>query len=248
MTELEKNEREKTYMEKLANGINPLDDTAAPDGDMINQVRLSRCFFFVSDVLRQVIENGGIRPTPASPKPLKPKKCPFELPIEKRSRFAYSEEPISISEIGKRINALVDSADMQKCSYSDILAWLITLGMMEWVALPDEKRTRRPTEAGRKMGISVVERLGDRGPYQAVVYDISAQRFIVENLDTIRPTLHTQTELQGTPWNKAHDECLIDLYQKSVPISEIAVTLKRNTSAIRKRLKKLGLTHGDSAV
>ena len=52
MTELEKIERAKTYMEKLANGINPLDDTAAPDGDMINQVRLSRCFFFVSDVLR----------------------------------------------------------------------------------------------------------------------------------------------------------------------------------------------------
>ncbi len=52
MTELEKIERAKTYMEKLANGINPLDDTEAPDEDIINQVRLSRCFFFVSDVLR----------------------------------------------------------------------------------------------------------------------------------------------------------------------------------------------------
>ena len=46
MTELEKLERAKTYLEKLANGINPLDDTVVPDGDMINQVRLSRCFFF----------------------------------------------------------------------------------------------------------------------------------------------------------------------------------------------------------
>lgn len=248
MTEMEKIERAKIYMEKLANGINPLDDTAAPDEDIINQVRLSRCFFFVSDVLRQVLENGGISPAPASPKPTKPRKRPFALPIDKRNRFAYSEEPISISEIGKRINALVDTEDMQKCSYSDILAWLITLGMMEWIALPDGKRTRCPTEAGRNMGISVVERVSDRGPYQAVVYDASAQRFIVENLDAVQPALHAQTELQGTPWLKAHDDCLIDLYQKSVPISEIAVTLKRNTSAIRKRLKKLGLIHGDSAV
>lgn len=240
--------RARTYMEKLANGVNPLDDTLAPDEDIINQVRLSRCVFFVSDVLRQVIENGGIGLAPASPKPPKPQKCPFALPIKRRNRFAYSEEPISISEIGKRINALVDSEDMQKCSYKDILAWLIALGMMEWVALPDGKRTRRPTEAGRKMGISVVERNGDRGPYQTVVYDVSAQRFIVENLDAIRPALRTQTELQGTPWIKAHDDCLIDLYQKSVPISEIAVTLKRSTSAIRKRLKRLGLTQGDSAV
>lgn len=191
MTELEKIERAKMYMEKLANGINPIDDTVAPEGDIINQVHLSRCFFFVSDVLRQVIENGGVRPAPVSPRPPKPQKCPFELPIDQRSRFAYSEEPISISEIGKRLNALVDTEAMQKCSYSDILAWLITLGMMEWVALPDGKRTRRPTEAGIKMGISVVERTSERGPYQAVIYDISAQRFIVENLDAIQPAPHT---------------------------------------------------------
>ena len=61
MTELEKIERAKMYMDKLANGINPIDDTMAPDDDLINNVRLSRCFFFVSDVLRQVIENGGTK-------------------------------------------------------------------------------------------------------------------------------------------------------------------------------------------
>lgn len=52
MEELEKIEWAKTYMDKLANGINPIDDTIAPDEDIINNVRLSRCFFFVSDVLR----------------------------------------------------------------------------------------------------------------------------------------------------------------------------------------------------
>lgn len=62
MTELEKIARAKMYMDKLANGIDPISDTLAPDRDIINQVRLSRCFFFVSDVLRQVLENGGVRP------------------------------------------------------------------------------------------------------------------------------------------------------------------------------------------
>ena len=42
MTELEKIERAKMYMDKLANGINPIDDTMAPDDDLINNVRLSR--------------------------------------------------------------------------------------------------------------------------------------------------------------------------------------------------------------
>jgi hypothetical protein len=49
------------YMDKLANGINPIDDTMAPNEDIINNVRLSRYFFFVSDVLRQVIESGGTK-------------------------------------------------------------------------------------------------------------------------------------------------------------------------------------------
>ncbi len=51
MTELEKIEYAKSFIDKLANGINPIDDTPVKDDDAINNVRLSRCFFFVSDVL-----------------------------------------------------------------------------------------------------------------------------------------------------------------------------------------------------
>ena len=58
MTELETLERAKMYMEKLANGINPIDGSVIPDEDIVNNVRLSRCFFYVSDVLRQVMRRG----------------------------------------------------------------------------------------------------------------------------------------------------------------------------------------------
>mgnify|MGYP003323203687 CR=1 FL=1 len=68
MTELEKIEYAKSFMDKLANGINPLDDTPVPEGDIVNHVRLSRCFFYVSDILRQVIENGGVTPPPKAPR------------------------------------------------------------------------------------------------------------------------------------------------------------------------------------
>ena len=121
MTELEKIQRAKMYMDKLANGINPVDDSLVPDEDVINNVRLSRCFFFVSDVLRQVIENGGVQPA-ADKK--KPKKRPLEIPLEKREEFEYSNSPIPASEIAKRINALVEDENMVKLSYSGITTWL----------------------------------------------------------------------------------------------------------------------------
>lgn len=237
MTELEKVERAKMYMDKLANGINPIDDTMAPDDDIINNVRLSRCFFFVSDVLRQVIENGGPKPAVTGKKL---KKLPLEIPFEKRSQFAYSEKSIPASEIAKRVNALVDNDNMQKLTYSGILTWLTEIGMMEWAFTPDGKRTKWPTKIGKENGISVEERTGNKGLYQVVVYNTAAQHFIIDNLDAILAAGNMQTEMQGTPWAKEHDDCLVDLYKKSVPMSEIAITLKRSTSAVRGRLKKLG--------
>lgn len=45
MTELEKNEYTKSLIDKLANGINPLNDMPIPENDIVNNVRLSRCFF-----------------------------------------------------------------------------------------------------------------------------------------------------------------------------------------------------------
>ena len=48
-------ERARVYMQKLAQGINPLDDSPVPEQELINHVRLSRCFFFVADVLGQVL-------------------------------------------------------------------------------------------------------------------------------------------------------------------------------------------------
>ena len=236
MTELEKIERAKMYMDKLANGINPIDDTMVPDDDLINSVRLSRCFFFVSDVLRQVIENGGTKLAVDK----KPKKLPLEIPIEKRSQFAYSEVPVPASEIARRINALSDNDAMQKLTYSGILTWLTEIGMMEWALTPDGKRTKRPTKIGKENGISVEDRIGNKGNYQVVVYDTAAQHFIIDNLDAILAAENAQAEMQGSPWTKEHDDCLIDLYKKSVPVSEIAITLKRGTSAVRGRLKKLG--------
>lgn len=117
MTELEKIKRAKVYMDKLANGINPIDETMVPDEDVVNNVRISRCFFFVSDVLQQVIENGGTKPATVK----KLKKIPLEIPFEKRRQFAYSEKPISASEIAKRVNALVENDSMKKLTYSGLL-------------------------------------------------------------------------------------------------------------------------------
>lgn len=180
MTELEKIEYAKTYIEKLANGVKPLTGQAAPDSDLINNVRISRCLFYVSDILRQVVENGGI-----SKHRGKAKKLPFQLSYEERTKFCFSETPISISEIARRINELIDPKQMKKMSYKHISVWLIEMDALTVVIGEDGKPARRPTPTGMELGISTEQRQGQSREYTVVLYNRSAQQFIIDNLDAI---------------------------------------------------------------
>ena len=238
MTELEMIERARMYVQKLANGENPIDGSEVPDGDVVNNVRISRCLFFVADVLGRVLENGG---TAAPKTEKKPQKLPFELTFEQRERFEYSETPITMSELARRLNALIDTENMTKLPYTAISSWLTGLGLLETVTLLSGKLAKRPTEEGLENGITVVERIGQNGPYHAVVYDAAAQRFVLDNLDAIIAVTKDAVALQGTPWTQEQDEILAQMHTGGTSSKQIAAVLKRRTSAITSRLKKLGL-------
>ena len=45
MTENEKILYAKSFIDKMANGVNPLDNTPIPEGELLNNVRISRCLF-----------------------------------------------------------------------------------------------------------------------------------------------------------------------------------------------------------
>lgn len=245
MTELEKIEYAKSFMDKLANGINPLDDSQIPEEDIANNVRLSRCFFYVSDILRQVIENGGVRPV----KVAKPRKQEFALTEEQRSRIQISERPLPISEIANRLNELIDAETTKKLSATAINNWLVELQMLEAVTQSDGKVRKLPTEQGRELGIFTEERTGMYGSYVTVLFSPSAQQFVYDNIEAAVASKSEQedplAEFHGRPWTEAQDESLSDLFRRHTPIPEIAFALKRTESGIRSRLKKQGLLNSD---
>ena len=183
MTELETLQRAKMYIDKLANGVNPLDDTPVPDGEAINNVRLSRCFFYISDILRQVIENGG-----TIGKAAKPQKVPFSSSYDQLCSFPYSDTPISVSEIARRISALsseVRDNGMKSFKPQSINVFLLNAGFLEEVETSAGKKTKRPTETGRALGILMDSRTGPNGSYTVVVYNREAQQFVIDNIDAV---------------------------------------------------------------
>ena len=197
MTELETMQRAKMYIDKLAKGINPLDNSVIPENDIINNVRLSRCLFYVSDVLRQVIENGGRVVVKNS------KKEPFSITFNEIEKFQPSDMPIPVSKIAERINSLVNNANMKKLTYKNITDWLLSIEMLQISIKPDGKTTKMPTASGNELGITTEERIGTKGNYIVALYNRQAQQFIVDNIDSIIDMMNSKTSKSGNTIAKA---------------------------------------------
>jgi hypothetical protein len=195
----------------------------------------------VSDILRQVIEQGGVKP------PRRAEKEPFCLDHQQLENFAYSESAIPVSEIANRINALIDENVMKKFKYSSITEFLLSCGLLSVVELPNGKATKRPTENGNKLGIVTEEREGQYGTYLVTLYNPEAQHFIIDNFDAIleinnkpRPKPENASS-QGRVWFSDEDEKLTELFHQGMPVSEMAAFFKRTEAGIRARLVRLDL-------
>ena len=175
MTELETMQRAKMYMDKLAQGIDPITGQDMPEDSVLNNVRLARCFFYVSGVLDQVIVNGGVIGG-------KPKLQPFVIDAEQLTKVQLSQEPVRVTQLVEMISAAVDNPQMKKLSTTVITNWLLHKGFLEKETGPDGKSRRIPTQNGLMIGLSTQTRQGQYGEYQAVFYSTDAQRFVLDNL------------------------------------------------------------------
>ena len=251
MTDLEKIAYAKGFIDKLANGINPLDDTLVPDGELLNNVRLSRCFFFVSDILRQVIENGGIG-TVRRPKT---EKAELTLSAEDKSKLRVSEFPVTVSQITNSVNAVIDQEKMQKLPVTAINLWLVDRGYMTVIPDKNGKSKKLPTEQGLGIGILTEERSGSFGSYIAVSFSSEAQRFIYTNIDAIiefsnrsRDKGTEEPTAKETEWKSDDDAILINRFYSGANLHTVAEELGYSESTVRDRLLKLKLIRNDDDI
>lgn len=188
MNEIEIIARAQIYLEKLANGINPLTDEEVAEDDVVNNVRISRCLFYVSGILKQIVDNKGRL------KVEMPDRAPFSLTPEQLSHFEYSDNPLSVTEITKRLNALVNPIYVKELKTGSITEWLTQINMLNNIIVNNKTR-KRPTEAGKNHGIITEKRVNQYGtPYEGVLYNLNAQHFIVDNIEGVISVNNQKTE------------------------------------------------------
>lgn len=177
MTDLEIMQRAKMYMDQLAQGIDPISGQELSEDSTLNNVRLARCFFYVSGILNQVIANGGYVGAA--------NKAEFAITPEQLALVEISPYPLRITEFTNNLLKEVKNPTMKKPSAVKFTNWLTAKGFLMKEQGPDGKNRRVPTADGIRLGLSTQMRNSPDGEYLAVYYDSNAQRFLLDNLSAI---------------------------------------------------------------
>ncbi|MDR0916627.1 MAG: hypothetical protein LBN02_05500 [Oscillospiraceae bacterium] len=175
MTERDTLIRAHTYITQLANGFNPLSGDELPDDTVLNDVRLSRCFFYVAGVLDKVL---------AGDKTML-KRADVTLSAEFTARLTAAEIPLPISEFSKLVNAVAEEFGMKNIPLTAYTNWLVNQGILG-EEIVNDRRHKTVGATAHQYGIYEETRTSlAHGDYTVVLYPPIAQRFLLDNLQEI---------------------------------------------------------------
>lgn len=177
MTDLEKIAYAKSFIDKLAKGIDPTDDSPIPAGDVAAKARIAGCFSFVSDVLSKLVNS----PDTVTNLYRVPER---RLTAQVLSSIECTQYPISISAFAQKIDLALRSS--KKFTAHDLTPWLMHNGYIEKLIDSRDKSFKRPTQKGIDIGIIVFQSTSQSGRVtQSIRLNMFAQQFIRDHLSEI---------------------------------------------------------------
>lgn len=189
MFDLEVLNHAKSYINLLANGVNPLTGEVVEEDTTLNHVRLSRCFFFVSEVLEEVISNGGV----VGGGPVVEKKMKFTITEQEIARVPISNSPIGITDFCDIITNTVGNHKMTRLQTTKVTDWLENKGFLQSKLDHDGKNKKVPTDMASQIGITQEKRTSEKfGEYDVNVYHPIGQQFILDHLQEMLVTDSTK--------------------------------------------------------
>lgn len=168
------------YIERIADGKNPVNNKPAEEDSVLNNPNVIRCMYFVKEVLTAVKENDGMIGGRAS----KPPKSPF--PFECLSGFEYVDDT-SIAHFMNRLKGLALDLNERGTGTKLVTDWLKGKGyLIDIQGKYTGKLHPEVTESVIEFGLYMQERTSAYGQsYQIVMYSQKAQEFIAAHLEHI---------------------------------------------------------------
>lgn len=177
MEEREKIRLAQDWVRQLANGINPLTGNAVGETDIVNNVHISRCLFYVAELLGKHTERKSTSNSS--------RNMPFLASAVQKEKYNYVEV-ISVSAFAREIEKLIPG-NMRTISYALIVNWLVQKGLLADSEPDINGRTFKiATEKGKEIGIYSEDRESEaRGHYIITLYNSEAQKYLLRHLEEI---------------------------------------------------------------
>ncbi len=177
--DLEKLDKALIYVDRIADGKNPINNMPADNDDVMNDPNVIRCMFFIKDVLLALKENGGVIGKASGIK----KK---EFPMESLSEYQFIETK-TITRFTEQLNSVINEKEYKKLSYKVITDWLKKNGyLIEKEDNQLNKKVTLTTEKGQAVGITHSLQTSMNGTaYYRIEYDKMGQEFVLQNLSEI---------------------------------------------------------------
>ncbi|MBQ7364336.1 MAG: hypothetical protein IJW46_01915 [Clostridia bacterium] len=243
MTDIEKIRYTKTFVDKLARGINPLDDSVIREDDVVNQVRISRCLYYVSELLDRLIMQNELPKENKTPK--EKKKLLFITEEEKRELHPFPTAKHQ-TDLKDYFNSMIDPSSA-KMKSGTITAWLVQNGFLIKEISAVGKTVMRVTKEGINIGLYNETCTGQSGlEYTMLLFSPIAQQFIFDHIDQIiayqnQNQKQNHLKNENTPWQAQEDIALREMYRNEKTLRQIARALKRNVPETLARMKEIGI-------
>lgn len=178
MINIEKTRSAKEWILKLANGVNPLNNAPLNETDIVNDVHISRCLFYVAEVLDSSIKT-------RTPRQEKQYDVDFCLSEDNASHVLLVERT-GIANLIREINKVIPP-NMRPITIPQVTKWLIDEGYLTEITSPEGRKNKQATNKGNTQGIvSELQKRTDGNSYLATYYNLEAQKFILTNINSMR--------------------------------------------------------------
>lgn len=175
--ESEKIEKAIAVLQKIAKGTNPVNGEPIDEASFLNDPRIIRCFFFVSEILQKVA-NGSYDPN-------RGKLIQFVITQEEKEKVHFPEGEIGVNEFSKCVNACIDLSKSKKLTGMELNKRLKIMGILSEEKLEDGKTKTTVNENSLNFGFEIKRKSYNGNSYDMVVMNDQGKKYLLDNLESI---------------------------------------------------------------
>jgi len=175
--EIEKIEKAKMILDKIAKGINPITGEQIEESSFLNDARIIRCFYFVAEVLDNVQK--GVYSSK------KNKVGEFIITPEQKNLVEFPSGRIGVNEFSKCINQYIDISKSKKLTGVELNKRLKKLGIFSEESTGDGKTRTIINEKSIEYGFESERKSYNGNEYDMVMINDDGKKYLLENIEKI---------------------------------------------------------------